>query len=122
MQCSAQWCSAVQPNPAPLSAMGNAMVLSRRAHVNRYVDDLAVSVAQREKIMEYQSSEVDSGAEAEIRMQHIMWRRMVLDEARQQTKDIDLMKAEVERLRQRTFPSFAKSYKKNFGLVARRRR
>lgn len=102
--------------------MGNAMVLSRRAHVNRYVDDLAVSVAQREKIMEYQSSEVDSGAEAEIRMQHIMWRRMVLDEARQQTKDIDLMKAEVERLRQRTFPSFAKSYKKNFGLVARRRR
>ena len=72
--------------------------------------------------MEYQSSEVDSGAEAEIRMQHIMWRRMVLDEARQQTKDIDLMKAEVERLRQRTFPSFARSYKKNFGLFARRRR
>jgi hypothetical protein len=34
----------------------------------------------------------------------------VLEEARQQSEDIAILKAEVDRLRQRTFPSFAKNY------------
>ncbi len=38
---------------------------------------------------------------------------MVLEEARQQSEDIAILKAEVDRLRQRTFPSFAKMYNSN---------
>ena len=33
----------------------------------------------------------DKEAERDLRMQHVMWRRMVLDEAHQQTQDINLM-------------------------------
>ena len=42
--------------------------------------------------------------------QEVVWRRLVLEEARQQSEDIAILKAEVDRLRQRTFPSFAKNY------------
>jgi len=75
-----------------------------------YVQDLAVSVAQREKIMRVRHSETESLDDKEYKMQEVIWRRLVLEEARQQSEDIAVLKAEVDRLRQRTFPSFAKSY------------
>eukprot|EP00294_Goniomonas_avonlea_P007777 CAMPEP_0114562008 /NCGR_PEP_ID=MMETSP0114-20121206/12300_1 /TAXON_ID=31324 /ORGANISM="Goniomonas sp, Strain m" /LENGTH=1687 /DNA_ID=CAMNT_0001747665 /DNA_START=89 /DNA_END=5153 /DNA_ORIENTATION=+ len=78
--------------------------------LEEYVQDLAVSVAQRDKIMQVRASEAETGEEREYRMQELVWRRLVLEEARQQSEDIDILKSEVDRLRQRTFPSFAKSY------------
>jgi len=49
-------------------------------------------------------------------MQEVVWRRLVLEEARQQSEDIAILKAEVDRLRQRTFPSFAKNYNTQHSL------
>ena len=81
-----------------------------------YVQDLAVSVAQREKIMRVRRSEEQSNDDREYKMQEVVWRRLVLEEARQQSEDIAILKAEVDRLRQRTFPSFAKNYSSQHSL------
>jgi hypothetical protein len=84
-----------------------------------YVQDLAVSVAQREKILRVRQSEDGEVDEAEYKMQEVIWRRLVLEEARQQSEDIAVLKAEVDRLRQRTFPSFARSYAQQMGQQGR---
>ena len=81
-----------------------------------YVQDLAVSVAQREKIMRVRRSEEEGKDDSEYKMQEVVWRRLVLEEARQQSEDIAILKAEVDRLRQRTFPSFAKNYSSQHSL------
>ena len=84
--------------------------------------------------MRVRRSEDQSGDDSEYKMQEVVWRRLVsgvvlawnrgavcqmhahfgsiqvLEEARQQSEDIAILKAEVDRLRQRTFPSFAKNY------------
>ena len=65
--------------------------------LTEYVQDLAVSVAQREKIMRVRRSEEDSADDREYKMQEVVWRRLVLEEARQQSEDIAILKAEVPR-------------------------
>jgi hypothetical protein len=51
----------------------------------RYVQDLAVSVAQRDKISGLSSTkDASEGDEQEFRLQELVWRRLVLEEARQQ--------------------------------------
>jgi hypothetical protein len=51
----------------------------------RYVQDLAVSVAQRDKISGLSSTkDALEGDEQEFRLQELVWRRLVLEEARQQ--------------------------------------
>jgi hypothetical protein len=53
----------------------------------RYVQDLAVSVAQRDKIIGLSSTkDAAEGDEQEFRLQEMVWRRLVLEEARQQVK------------------------------------
>ena len=53
----------------------------------RYVQDLAVSVAQRDKIIGLSSTkDASEGDEQEFRLQELVWRRLVLEEARQQVK------------------------------------
>jgi hypothetical protein len=78
--------------------------------LNEYVQDLAVSVAQREKIIRVRESDSDAVDEDDYKMQEIVWLRLVLKEALQQSEDIAILKAEVDSLCQQTFPSFAKSY------------
>jgi hypothetical protein len=52
---------------------------------DRYVQDLAVSVAQRDKISGLGSTkDASEGDEQEFRLQELVWRRLVLEEARQQ--------------------------------------
>jgi WD40 repeat protein len=63
--------------------------------LTEYVQDLAVSVAQREKIMRVRRSEEESADDREYKMQEVVWRRLVLEEARQQSEDIAILKAEV---------------------------
>lgn len=53
----------------------------------RYVQDLAVSVAQRDKIIGLSSTkDASEGDEQEFRLQELVWRRLVLEEARQQVR------------------------------------
>ena len=53
----------------------------------RYVQDLAVSVAQRDKIIGLSSTkDAAEGDEQEFRLQELVWRRLVLEEARQQVR------------------------------------
>lgn len=84
--------------------------------LDEYVQDLAVSVAQREKIIRVRESDSDAVDEDDYKMQEIVWPRLVLEEARQQSEDIAILKAEVDSLCQQTFPSFAKSYAARNGL------
>lgn len=63
--------------------------------LTEYVQDLAVSVAQREKIMRVRRSDEESADDREYKMQEVVWRRLVLEEARQQSEDIAILKAEV---------------------------
>ncbi len=59
--------------------------LSYHIHHCRYVQDLAVSVAQRDKIIGLSSTkDAAEGDEQEFRLQELVWRRLVLEEARQQ--------------------------------------
>jgi len=59
--------------------------------LSEYVQDLNVSVAQREKIMRVRESDKDAVDEKEYRMQEVVWRRLVLEEARQQSEDIAIL-------------------------------
>jgi hypothetical protein len=53
------------------------------------VQDLAVSVAQRDKISGLGSTkDASEGDEQEFRLQELVWRRLVLEEARQQVRRI----------------------------------
>ena len=49
----------------------------------------------------------DEGAAGRKRMQGIVTRRKLIDLARAQTDEIEFLRQELDRLRQRTFPSFA---------------
>eukprot|EP01039_Chlorochromonas_danica_P000926 gene926-1008_t len=77
---------------------------------------LGVEVQQSESIK--QSKEVASGGEglatsqALKKMQKIVQRRKLIDLARVQAEEIELLRQELDRMRQRTFPSFVKATKK----------
>jgi len=83
---------------------------TENSKLDEYVQDLSLSVAQRDKILRVRETEGNDEDDKDFRMQEVVWRRLVLEEARQQSEDIAVLRSEVERLRQRTFPSFAKSY------------
>lgn len=56
----------------------------------------------------------DSQQQSAGRMKRITTRRRLVDLARAQTGEIEALKAELDRLRQRTFPSFAHAARNNF--------
>ena len=50
---------------------------------------------------------VDPAETARARMKAVMTRRKLVDLAKAQTEEIEFLRGELDRLRQRTFPSFA---------------
>jgi len=90
----------------------SAAVRDRRVENERLLGqlrDLESSVEARESIYR---SRVDGGdmssqQKAQQRMKRITMRRRLIDLARVQTEEIDFLRQELDRLRQRTFPSFA---------------
>ncbi|CAN0362423.1 unnamed protein product [Pylaiella littoralis] len=95
--------------------------LQERAEENRRVSgqlvQLFASVKVREAIYrshtEASGGEVNPAQQAAGRMKRITTRRRLVDLARAQTGEIEALKAELDRLRQRTFPSFAHATRHN---------
>jgi len=78
------------------------------------ISQLAQNVTMREQI--YRSrfesgdgSDLSPAQQAQSRMRTITMRRKLIDLARAQTDEIEFLRQELDRLRQRTFPSFAHS-------------
>lgn len=89
-------------------------VRERRSENERLVvqlKDLDGSVQVREAIyrsrVDSSGGEVNPMQQAATRMKRITMRRRLIDLARVQTEEIDFLRSELDRLRQRTFPSFA---------------
>lgn len=90
----------------------SAAVRDRRTENDRLLGqlrELESSVKARESIYR---SRVDGGdmssqQKAQQRMKRVTMRRRLIDLARVQTEEIDFLRQELDRLRQRTFPSFA---------------
>jgi hypothetical protein len=68
--------------------------------------DASVAVAQREQISAMQKTAADKEGMARRRMKEVVTRRRLLELARAQTDEVDILREELDRLRQRTFPSF----------------
>ena len=68
--------------------------------------DASVAVAQREQISAMQKTAADKDGVARRRMKEVVTRRRLLELARAQTDEVDILREELDRLRQRTFPSF----------------
>lgn len=77
----------------------------------RQLKELEQSVQVREAIyksrVDASGGEVNPAAKAQQRMKRVTMRRRLIDLARVQTEEIDYLRQELDRLRQRTFPSFA---------------
>eukprot|EP00742_Colponemidia_sp_Colp-10_P004312 GILJ01004600.1.p1 GENE.GILJ01004600.1~~GILJ01004600.1.p1 ORF type:complete len:1711 (-),score=393.32 GILJ01004600.1:88-5118(-) len=72
------------------------------------IKELTMNVAQREHIWKLRSSgEQESEQTHNKRFNDVMNRRRLIDLAKRQTEEIEFLREELDRLRQKTFPSFA---------------
>jgi hypothetical protein len=58
----------------------------------------------------------NSIASAQLKMKKVIAKRQLVDTARAQAEEIDFLRQELDRMRQRTFPSFVRAAKKRSGL------
>jgi len=73
-------------------------------HLDADLEELALSVAERRNVNEANAAgRSDTGAER--RLQDIVARRKLVDLAKAQAQEVAVLRAEVERLRMRTFPA-----------------
>lgn len=70
---------------------------------------IAQRVVQLEAVNRTRTNQEGSIERASKRMKGIVNRRKLIDLARAQTDEIDFLRQELDRIRQRTFPSFAHS-------------
>jgi len=77
---------------------------------------LKSDVSQRKSVQQSRNDargvQGDAGATATIKMKKVVQRRQLVDTARSQAEEIDYLRQELDKMRQRTFPSFAKVAKK----------
>ncbi|CAM9612531.1 unnamed protein product [Hapterophycus canaliculatus] len=95
--------------------------MDENRRVSGQLVQLATSVKVREAIyrshMEASGGEINPAHQAAGRMKRITTRRRLVDLARAQTGEIEALKAELDRLRQRTFPSFAHAARNNLAVA-----
>eukprot|EP01083_Nonionella_stella_P223307 795999_1 len=87
------------------------------------VRELEVSVQKRKQICdirEGRGTSMDPSRAARKRMEKIVTRRKLLDLASAQGDEIDFLRGELDRLRRRTFPSFAQAHGLRAGFVDER--
>ena len=95
------------------AAKGAKAVQQRREEnvkLRAQLEQLGGSVAAREAIFKARAeSGADGGAAsaAAARLKRVAMRRRLIDLAKAQTEEIEFLRGELDRLRQRTFPSFA---------------
>ena len=85
---------------------------NENARLKKHVEELERNVSLRASIHRARATSgdgtvADAGAASRKRMQSIVTRRKLIDLARAQTDEIEFLRQELDRLRQRTFPSFA---------------
>ncbi|KAM6956299.1 cilia- and flagella-associated protein 43 [Aplochiton taeniatus] len=84
-----------------------AMKAEKNAILDQQLAELQVTVAERRHIYEATSTEENQESEAEERYQDIVQRKKLVELARAQADELAILKAEVERMRMKTFPSLA---------------
>jgi WD40 repeat protein len=76
------------------------------------ISTLKTDLAQRQSVQQSRNdargSSGDAGATATLKMKKVVQRRQLVDTARAQAEEIDYLRQELDKMRQRTFPSFAK--------------
>ena len=75
--------------------------------------DLRRQVEEREKVKnsrkESQGLQGDPAASAMLKMKKVVARRQLVDTARAQAEEIDFLRQELDKFRQKTFPSFLRA-------------
>lgn len=79
------------------------------------IAELTNQVEEREKVYksrkESQGVQGDPTARSMMRMKKVVARRQLIDTARVQAEEIDFLRQELDRMRQKTFPSFVRATK-----------
>ena len=79
------------------------------------IEELREDVAERQSVQKSRDAARgatgDAHASATAKMKKVVARRQLVDTARAQAEEVDYLRAELDKMRQRTFPSFAKSKK-----------
>ena len=87
--------------------------ISENGRLEKQLTELAGNVGIRENIyksrVESSGGVVDSSARAGIKMKRVTMRRKLIDLARAQTDEVEFLRQELDRLRKKTFPSFAQA-------------
>uniref|UniRef100_A0A7S3D8R0 Cilia- and flagella-associated protein 43 n=1 Tax=Palpitomonas bilix TaxID=652834 RepID=A0A7S3D8R0_9EUKA len=84
--------------------------------LDEYVADLDLSVSQRQKIHDVRQSAAEALGDKEQRMSELIIRKKLVESAKAQMDGIDLLRQELDRLRQHTFPSFTRHYRRGIGM------
>ena len=79
------------------------------------IQDLRMDVAERQGVQKSRDAARgatgDAHATATAKMKKVVARRQLVDTARAQAEEIDYLRVELDKMRQRTFPSFTKTKK-----------
>ena len=85
------------------------------ASLERKVTELKGQVAARRSVQQSKLEARNTGnaaAETATKMKKIMARRHLVDTAKAQAEEIDFLRQELDKVRQKTFPSFIRAVKK----------
>jgi len=93
--------------------------ISENARLEKQLKELESNVGIRENIyksrIESSGGVVDASARAGIKMKRVTMRRKLIDLARAQTDEVEFLRQELDRLRKKTFPSFAQAAEERLG-------
>ena len=86
-----------------------ALLSKENASLEAKAAELRANVKVRESITRARENESEGDDVRGARMKSLVTRRKLVDLARAQTEEVEFLRSELDRLRQRTFPSFAKA-------------
>ncbi|XP_062319806.1 cilia- and flagella-associated protein 43 [Osmerus eperlanus] len=84
-----------------------ALKTEKNSILNQQLTVMQVTVAERMHLYEATAMEENKASDAEERYQDIIQRKKLMDLARQQAEELAILRAEVERMRKKTFPALA---------------
>lgn len=71
------------------------------------IRELEISVSERKKIYDLKFEHEDGGSKERVNFNEVVARKRLVDIAKAQAEEIEFLREELTRLRQRTFPSFS---------------